>query len=77
MPTLAEAVFVLIISIFNTYPFGYATKLWCVLFIYFNPSNAEAYFIPSTKYKYVKIFENHLNTVMLAFIGQLLLSTVR
>ena len=38
----------------------------------FNPSNAEATFIQSTR-----IFENHLNPVMLVFIGKLLLSTLR
>ena len=44
----------------------------CVL----KPSNAEAkYFSP--KHKEAKIFENHLNPVMLVFIGQLLMSTLR
>ena len=40
-----------------------------------NHSNAEATFIQS--YKNTKIVENHLNPVMLVFIGKLSLSTLR
>ena len=39
------------------------------------PSNASGYFHP--KYNHAKIFENHLNPVMLVFTGQLSLSTLR
>ena len=43
---------------------------------YDNPSNAEAiYFRP--KHNDAKIFENHLNPVMLVFIGKLSLGTLR
>ena len=41
----------------------------------FNPSNAKATFIQSTRMQ--KIFEIHLNPVMLVFIGKLSLSTLR
>ena len=40
-----------------------------------NPSNAEATIVP--KHKDPKIFENHLNPVILVFIGKLSLSTPR
>ena len=40
-----------------------------------NPSNASGYFCP--KHKDEKIFENHLNPVMLVFIGKLSPSTLR
>ena len=40
-----------------------------------NPSNAKATFIQSTMTQ--KKIENHLNPVMLVFIGKLSLSTVR
>ena len=38
----------------------------------FNPSNAKATLVQSKE-----IFENHLNPVVLVFIGKLLLSTLR
>ena len=41
-----------------------------------NPSNAGATFIQST-HTVAKIFDNHLNPVMLVFIGKLSLSTFR
>ena len=37
--------------------------------------NAEATFLQSTRMQ--RFFENHLNPVMLVFIGELLLSTLR
>ena len=40
------------------------------LFYLFNPSNAEATFVQSSRF-----FENHLNPVMLAFIGERSLTT--
>ena len=39
-----------------------------------NPSNAEAYFF--SKHNDAKIFEHHLNPIMLIFIGELSLSTL-
>ena len=41
----------------------------------FNPFNAETTFVYGTKNS--KYLENHLNPVMLVFIGKLLLSTFR
>ena len=41
-----------------------------------NPSNAEASCV-DPKHKDTKIFENHLNPVMLVFIGKLSLSILR
>ena len=43
-----------------------AGKLQCFNSIMLNPSNAEATFVK--KHKDAKIFENHLNPVMLVFI---------
>ena len=43
--------------------------------LFVNPCNAEATFEP--KHKDANIFENHLNTVMLVFMGNLSLSTLR
>ena len=40
-----------------------------------NPSNTEANLRPN--YKDAKIFENHLNPVMLVLFGMFLLSTLR
>ena len=39
-----------------------------------NPSNAEATFVQSTRTQ--NLFENHLNPVILIFIGELLLKQV-
>ena len=42
----------------------------------FNPSNAEAILLCKAQIA-AKIFENHLNLVMLVFVGKLSLSTLR
>ena len=52
-------------------PKAYGSKDFCMN----NPSSAKATFGQST-YKNAKIFENHLNPVMLVFIGYLSLSTL-
>ena len=41
------------------------------------PSKAEATFIFRQKHKIAKIFVNHLNPVMLIFLGSLLMSSLR
>ena len=48
---------------------------WLYWELHINPSNAKATFVQSTRTQ--RFLENHLNPVLLVFIGKLLLSTLR